>query len=475
MSKIKFGTDGWRAVISDDFTFENVAIVGQAMADFVKAKKSLIYRKRKLVIGYDTRFLSDKYAEIIACVLAANGIKVVLADKPSSTPSVGLYIRDKKLTGGVMVTASHNPPQYNGIKYKGYFGGSAGSNIIDDIERRLYKKPVKTMPFSDALKGRKIVVDDLMALQIKDIKKFADMKLLKTGKLKVLVDSMNGTGLRYLEEILKGTGVKIDYIYDDANPSFNGRAPEPNEKHLKELMGLVKKGKYDLGVATDGDSDRVGIVDEKGHMLTGHKVMALLLKHLAENRKMKGGVIQTVCGTGLIDMMAKEYGQKTYETPVGFKYICDLMTKKNILVGGEETGGIGFKGYIPERDGFLSAMLIMELIIKKKKSLSCIVDELDKKYGSFVYEREDIVFDGAKRKQLLGGLKKNPLNKVLNKKIVKINDSDGSKFICEDGSWLLLRLSGTEPKLRIYSETSTKKKSLEYIAFGKKYAFGLMK
>ncbi|MFC1570325.1 phosphoglucomutase/phosphomannomutase family protein [Candidatus Omnitrophota bacterium] len=475
MSKIKFGTDGWRAVIAEDFTFENVAIVAQAVADFVKSKKSPIYKKRKLIVGYDTRFESDKFAEITARVLAANGIKVILSSIPCSTPAVCLCIRDKKLTGGVMITASHNPASYNGVKYKGYFAGSAGSDIIDDIEARLHKSKVKSLDLDEALKKRMIVKEDIMDLQLRDIKKFADMKLLKKAKLRVLVDSMNGTGDRYLEKVLKGTGIKLDYINAEVNPGFKGRAPEPNEKHLTELMKLVKKGKYDLGIATDGDSDRVGVVDEKGNMLSGHKVMALLLEHLFEDRGMKGGIIQTVCGTDLINRMAAEYGLKTYETPVGFKYICDIMTKKNILIGGEETGGIGFKGYIPERDGFLSAMLIMELVITKKKSLSRIVDDLNKKYGSFVYERADLLFDETKRNQLLKGMKKNPLKKVLNKDVVKINDADGDKFICSDGSWLLLRLSGTEPKLRVYSETRSKKKALEYIEFGKKYAFKLMK
>ena len=474
MSKIKFGTDGWRAVISDDFTFDNVRVVAQAMADFVKARKNPIYKKRTLAVGFDTRFLSEKYAEIVSGILAANGIKVILSDKACSTPSVGLCICDKKMSGGVMITASHNPPQYNGIKYKNFWGGSAGSEIIDDIEKRLFKSPIKSVSVEDAFKKGAIKKDDFMARQVRDVRKFADMKLLKKTRLRVLVDSMNGTGGRYLEEILKGTGIKLDYIYADNNPSFHGRAPEPNEKHLKELMGLVKKGKYDLGVATDGDSDRVGIVDEKGNMLTGHKVMALLLVCLFENRKMKGGIVQTVCGTGLIDKMAKEYGLKTYETAVGFKYICDMMTQKDILIGGEETGGIGFKGYIPERDGFLSALLIMELMASGKKRLSEIVVGLDKKYGSFVYEREDILFDSSKRKKLLLGFKKNPLKEVLGKKVVKVNDSDGYKFILEDGTWLLLRLSGTEPKLRVYSETPSKKTSLKYIDFGRKYAFKLM-
>ncbi len=475
MGKIEFGTDGWRAIISEDFTFDNVAIVAQAIADFIKSKKGPIYSKRKVVVGYDTRFLSDKYAEITARVLAANGIKTVLSDNPCPTPSVSFYIKKYRLTGGVMITASHNPPVYNGVKYKGYFGGSAGSDIIDAIEARLYKKPVKDMSFSEAVSKGKVTVKDIISPQLAFIKKYADMKTLKKGKLKILVDSMNGTGGTYLGDILKGTGIKVDYMYTDKNPGFHGRAPEPNAAHLKELMKGVKKGKYDLGVATDGDADRVAIVDGSGKILTGHKVMALLLKHLIENRKMRGGVIQTVCGTGLINKMCREYGIKEYETPVGFKYICDLMGKKNVLLGGEETGGIGFKNYIPERDGFLSALLIMELVIVSKKPLKDIVTALNKKYGNYVYEREDVLFPKAKRKKITGGLKKNPLKKIMEKEVVELNDSDGFKFICKDGTWLLIRLSGTEPKLRIYSETPSVKQSLKYIEFGKKYAFSLMK
>ncbi|HNX90715.1 MAG TPA: phosphoglucomutase/phosphomannomutase family protein [Candidatus Omnitrophota bacterium] len=474
MAKIKFGTDGWRAIISEDFTFQNVSVVAQAIADFIKSMKDPIYRKRQVVIGYDTRFLSNKDAEIMACVLAANGIKSVVSDNPCPTPAVSFYIKKYKMTGGVMITASHNPPEYNGIKYKGYFGGSAGSDIIDSIEKRLYKTPVKTMTLAAAMAEGMVVKKDIITTQLDFIRKYANMKLLSKAGLRVMVDTMNGTGLKHLAEILKNTNVKIDYMNAELNPGFGGRAPEPNEKHLKSLVERIKNGNYDLGVATDGDADRVAIVDGKGNVLTGHKVMALLLLHMLENRKMRGGVVQTICGTGLITKIADEYGIKCYETPVGFKYICDLMIKEDVLLGGEETGGIGFKNYIPERDGFLSALLIMELMVTMKKPLDKIVEFINKKYGNYVYEREDMLFQETKRKKLLDGLKKNPLKKVLDKKVVEINDSDGTKFILEDGSWMLLRLSGTEPKLRVYSETSSKEKSLKNIEFGKKYAMSLM-
>jgi len=474
MGNIKFGTDGWRAVISEDFTFENVRIVGQAIAEFVKAQKKPIYKKKKLVVGYDTRFLSKEYAETMAEVLAANGIKVILADRHSPTPSVCVYIEKNKLTGGVIITSSHNPARYNGIKYKGFFAGSAGSDIIDRIEKRLHKTAPRSITLEEGIKKKRIVLDNIVKPQLDVVKKYADMKKLKKAKLRVLVDSMNGTGQTYLRDILKGTDIKLDFMYEDINPGFHGRAPEPNDKHLGELMERVKKGRYDLGVATDGDSDRLAIVDEKGNILSGHKLMTILLLHLLKYRRMKGGVVQTVCGTGLIDKICGEYGLKTFETPVGFKYICDIMLENDILIGGEETGGVTFKNYIPDRDGFMSTLLVMEFLVSEKKPLSAILRDVDRKYGSFVYERDDVVFPGEKRKQLVAGLKKSPLKEVLGKKVVRINDSDGTKFICEDGTWLLIRLSGTEPKLRIYSETPSKKESLRYLAFGKKYAFGLM-
>ncbi|KJJ84994.1 phosphoglucosamine mutase [Candidatus Omnitrophus magneticus] len=474
MADIKFGTDGWRAIISDDFTFANVGIVSQAISSFILDQKEPVYKKREVVIGYDTRFMSDKYAEIIAKNMAANGIKAILSVAACPTPSVSYYIKKYKLTGGVMITASHNPAEYNGVKYKGFFGGSAGPDIIKDIEARLHKNNVKTLDFEEALKKGLIVKKDLVTDQLDFIKKYADMAKLKKAKLKVLVDSMNGSGGTYLGDLLKGTSIKVDYMNTELNPSFNGKSPEPNGKYLKELMIRVKNGGYDIGVATDGDADRVGIVDEKGRVLSGHKVMSLLLLHLLINKKMTGGVVQTVCGTRLIDKISTEYGIKAYETPVGFKYLCELMIKEDILLAGEETGGIGFKNYIPERDGFLSALLIMEMMITMKKSLSEILKWVDSKFGKYVYQREDMSFPEKSRDNIVSGLEKKPLEKILNKKVVSLNKADGIKFICEDESWLLLRMSGTEPKLRIYAETSSEKLAGEYIEFGRKYALSLM-
>ena len=481
MGRIKFGTDGWRAVISEDFTFENVKIVAQAIADYVKKQKPEIRKKKSelykriyaLVVGYDTRFLSEKYAELISCVLAANGIKVVLADGATPTPAVSFSIRRRKMIGGVMVTASHNPARYNGIKYKGYFGGSVGKDITDAMESRLYKSKVKFIDKITAMKKGLIKVENITKIQLKYIRKYANMRLLKKAKLKVLVDSMNGTGFEYIEEILKGSKIKVTTINGHRDTLFGGRAPEPNEIKLASTGQIVKKGKFDVGIATDGDADRLGVILPNGEVLSGHKVMTLLLLYFLEDRRLKGGVVQTICGTGLIDKICKAYGIKTYETSVGFKYIAEIINKEDILVGGEETGGVAFKGWLPERDGILSGLLILEMMAHRKKSLTAIIEEINKTYGVYVYKRYDARYSQARKKKLLSILSKKPFKKILGKDVVAIKSFDGHKFICSDGSWVMLRPSGTEPKLRIYSEGHSEREALKLIEFGKRFALSV--
>lgn len=481
MGRIKFGTDGWRAVISEDFTFDNVKIVAQAIADYAKGQKnklknrnSEVYgRKYALVVGYDTRFLSEKYAELISCVLAANGIKVLLASSPSPTPSVSFNIRKKRFLGGVMVTASHNPGRYNGIKYKGYFGGSAGKEVTDKMEERLYKSKVKFIDKSSALSRGLIKIEDIVAPHLTSAKKYVRTGLLKKSRLKILVDSMNGTGAKHIEELLKDTDVRVTTINSRRDAYFGGRSPEPNERVLEPTGIAVKKGRFDLGLATDGDADRLGVILPSGKVLSGHKVMTLLLLHLLEDRRMKGGVIQTICGTALIEKICRAYGLKVYETPVGFKYIADIINKEDILLGGEETGGVAFKGWLPERDGIVSGLLILEMIAHRRESLAEIVDGIDKNYGTYIYKRCDLRYPKDKKKKLIAALKKKPFKKILDKSIAAFKSFDGFKFVRSDESWLMLRFSGTEPKLRIYSEGRTDKKALELVDFGKKFALSI--
>ncbi|MBL7070970.1 MAG: phosphoglucomutase/phosphomannomutase family protein [Candidatus Omnitrophica bacterium] len=471
MSKIKFGTDGWRAVISDDFTFENVRIVAQAISDFLKKE----YRGKviRIIVGYDPRFMSEKYAEIVAKNLVTNGIRVILTDRPSPTPAVSYAIKDKKLNGGVMITASHNPPYYNGIKYKAFYSGSADPGITGKIEKNLYKTKPKRTTTTKFAKNGLLKYENVCPAHLRFLSSYLDWKALKKGKFKVLVDVMHGSAYNFAEQLLSKTKNKVVTIRSHRDPYFGGINPEPIEKNLGSLMEGVKKGGYDLGIATDGDVDRVAIVGPDGKVLTGHRVIALLLLHFLEDRKMTGAVVQTICGTVLIDKICEKYGLKIYETPVGFKYICDLMRFNDILIGGEEAGGIGYKNYIPERDGILSGLLVLEMMCHRNKKLSAILKDIAKEYGSYYYRRIDTRYPDHLKQKLMNTLKVKPPARILGKKVVDVKSYDGVKFILEDKTWLLLRFSGTEPILRIYSEAASDKRALKLLDAGKRIANSL--
>lgn len=471
MGEIKFGTDGWRAVISEEFTFENVKKVAQAIADYVNGEGQALKGKDKsVVVGYDTRFLSDKYAELVACVIAANGIKTILADRSTPTPSVSFTIVDRSLIGGVMITASHNPARYNGIKYKTHYGGSAGPEITKKFEAYLGKNEIRFFPLAELTSRGLIKSENIIPKHLESIKRYVNLKLLKKSRLKILVDSMYGTGNDYIQDLLAGGKCRVDAIHDEFNPGFGGINPEPIMPNLKELAGEVKKGRYDLGIATDGDADRLGVALPNGRLLTGHKVMALLLLHLLEDRDMRGDVVQTLCGTVLIDKICKKYNLKMHETPVGFKYIAEIMTREDVLIGGEETGGVAFKNSIPERDGILSGLLMLEMMAMRRQKMQNILKAVDREYGTHEYRRLDVKYPEDKKKVLVEFLKTDTPKEVLGSKVVDINRADGDKFICEDSSWLMLRLSGTEPILRIYAEASSEKKAFQILEFGKNLA-----
>ena len=468
MGAIKFGTDGWRAVISEDFTFDNVKKLAQAMSEYVVTQRDVLKdRQFKIVVGYDSRFLSEKYAELVACVMAGNGIGVILTDRPTPTPSISYAIKDQKLIGGVVITASHNPARYNGVKYKAWYSGSAEPEITGQFEAALGKNEPKFMPPAEAIKSGAIVIKDIIPAHLAFVKKYVNLSLIKKSDFKVLVDSMYGTGNDYIAELLKGGRCKVDTIHNEKNPSFGGINPEPIMPNLKEMADTVKKGRYAIGLATDGDADRLGVCDGNGKVLTGHKVMTLLLLHLFEDKKMKGDVVQTLCGTDLIGKICRKYGLKMHETPVGFKYIAEIIRTGDVLIGGEETGGVAFKGYIPERDGVLSGLLILEMMAMRKKKLADILKAVDKEYGTYEYRRLDARLPDEKKARLMEKLRNDPPKEVLGKKVVRVNSLDGYKFICEDGSWMMMRLSGTEPIVRIYAESSSQAKSLKILEFAK--------
>lgn len=461
---VKFGTDGWRAVISEDFTFENVRIVSQAIADHFKGEDVVF------ALGYDWRFLSEKYAELVAEVLAANGIKALLSDKAVPTPLVSLAIKNKKLSGGIMITASHNPPSYNGVKIKASYAGSADQGITQGVEALLGKNPVKSISVEEGIKSGRIEKIDMKADYMKFVNSYIDKTVLKNAKLKVLVDCMHGVGDGYIKEILSDTKIQITQMRTGRDPLFGGINPEPIPKNLEAVFHEMKKGKYDIAIVNDGDADRIGAVTPKGEFIGAGQIMALLLLHFVEDKKWTGSVVKTITNTTLIERITQKYKMKLHETPVGFKYICRLMLDEDVLIGGEESGGIGVKNYMPERDGILLGILLVEMMAQRKKGILRIMDDVEKEYGSFRYARIDMEYPDDKKKKLMEYLKLNPLKEVLGRPVKELKSYDGYKFIMEDDSWLTLRLSGTEPILRIYAETSTDKLAREYLEYGKQIA-----
>jgi phosphomannomutase len=354
------------------------------------------------------------------------------------------------------------------MKYKAYYSGSADLHITRKIEALIGANEIKIKPVQELKAQRMLVVEDMVSRHLDFIKKYVDLKLIKNSGLKVLVDSMYGVGNNYIADLLKGGKIKVDTIHDDANPGFGNINPEPIMPNLKELADKTRLGKYSIGLATDGDADRLGVALPDGKLLTGHKIMTLLLLHLLEDKDMRGDVVQTICGTELIEKICEKHGLKMHETPVGFKYICDTMQKEDVLVGGEETGGVAFKGYIPERDGILSGLLILEMMASKRKKIQDIIKGIDREFGTYEYRRLDMRVPDEKKNKLMAYLKDKPLKKVLGKDVVEVKDYDGYKFICLDSSWLMLRLSGTEPIVRVYAEAADEKKALAILEFGKK-------
>ena len=451
-NQIKFGTDGWRGVIADNYTFSNLRIVSQAVADYLGPKK-------KVAVGYDTRFMSGQFAKAAAEILNNNGIEVILSDRPTPTPTLSFFVRSRKLDLGVMITASHNLSEYNGFKIKDPSGGAAGPEVTEKIESLLGKTEVKII-------GRepdKIKIEDLTGGYVKFIRSYIDFNKIKNKRFKVLVDAMYGAGDSFIAEILKGTSIKLEFMRNTINPSFDGRRPEPIEENLEELMTRVKKEKFDLGIALDGDADRIAAVAPRGIFIHPQKILGLLALHLNQDRHWSGGIVKTIAGSTMVDNIAKFLGVKLYETPVGFKYISNLMEKEDIVAGGEEAGGMGVKGYIPERDGTVAGLLLLEMMVYRKKDILKILNEAEKQFGRYYYLRDDLQLE----KQI--ELKKENLpHELLGSKVVQVKDYDGIKLICEDESWLMFRASGTEPIVRIYAEAKTLHRSQELIELGKK-------
>jgi alpha-D-glucose phosphate-specific phosphoglucomutase len=458
---IRFGTDGWRAVIAETFTFENVRLVSQAVASYL-LDAAEPGANLEIVIGFDTRFLSDRFAAEVARVMAANGIVAHLARADAPTPAISYNIVHKKAAGGVMITASHNPPRYSGYKVKAAYGGSAPKYQTQAIAQKLYA-------IHESFGAN--LMDFKLAEERGFIRKFdpawpyyehlsthlINMDIISNGELKVVVDSMYGAGRGVFREILSRTRTRIHELHSELNPGFGGIHPEPLGKNLKELISTVQNEHAHLGLATDGDADRIGAVDEKGNFVDPHTIMALSVRYLVEKRKLSGAIAKTISSTLMLNRLAKKYGLALHETPVGFDGIAELMLHDDVLLGGEESGGISIKGHIPEGDGILMGLLLLEIVAEANVPLTELIADLQQKFGPTVYQRHDIhLKTPISKEEMVKRLVDGVPQQLAGERVVKVDSYDGVKYHLADDSWLLIRPSGTEPLLRVYAEAGSK-------------------
>jgi alpha-D-glucose phosphate-specific phosphoglucomutase len=467
---IKFGTDGWRGIIAEDFTFDNVRICAQAVAEYLKQDG---LDKQSLVIGYDTRFASEDFAAAAAEVIAGNNIKVHLCLKPAPTPVVSFTVPATKSAGAIVITASHNPGSWNGFKYKSQDGASAPGQITSQIERNIASLTrqgggVKRLALDRALKKGIADYLDPAPAYFERLSQFVDIEELRRQKLNIIIDPMYGAGIGYFKTAMPNGNLHITEINAERNPSFPQIHPEPIAKNLTKLSRLVVKRKANIGLATDGDADRIGIVDEKGQFLTQHQVFALLCLYLLEVRGERGALIRTLTSTMMISRLGKLFDVPVYETPVGFKYVAPLMIEKNAIIGGEESGGYGFRGHVPERDAILAGLYFLDFMVKTGKTPSQLLDYLYSKVGPHYYDRRDYHISAAKRQTILNRLRSSSPDSVAGSKVTKVDTTEGFRFFLGNESWLLIRFSGTEPLVRIYSEAESLERARDLLDEGKK-------
>ncbi|MBU4305916.1 MAG: phosphoglucomutase/phosphomannomutase family protein [Candidatus Omnitrophica bacterium] len=454
MQKIKFGTDGFRGIIADTFTFDNVARISRAVAEYLLSKEESV-RKRGVVVGYDRRFLSDKFADIVAEELTRRGIPVFLTAKAVPTPAVSCYIRQHRLPCGIILTASHNPALFNGFKIKDEHGASASEAVTRLIEDNISKGEHARKEAVGAAVVKKV---EIINPYLRLVKSYLNFDVLRDAGFQVMIDAMHGVGSGIIEKVLEKTRCRVTGIRTSRDVLFGGVNPEPILENLSLLQRTVKSTPCDLALSLDGDADRIGAMCPNGAYISSHRAICLLLLHLIENRKMTGKVIKSINTTTMVDKITQHFNLPLEVVPVGFKNIASRMLKEDVLLGGEESGGIGFKNYMPERDGVLSGLLLLELMAYRKQGILEIIRDMERRFGHFVYMRNDLKTTS---------LKKIPHPRQIgNKRVVDIKTYDGTKFILEDESWLLIRASGTEPIVRIYAESGSIKSTRALIAYG---------
>ena len=471
--KIQFGTSGWRGVIADDFTFERVRVVTQAIADHITEQG---LKEKGIVVGYDTRFLSERFAEVAVTVLAANGIRSFLSTRDVPTPVVSFEIIRRKTAGGINITASHNPSEYNGMKFSPAWGGPALPETTKDIESRanalMNKNSVAGMPLAETREGGLVEDVDLRKNYLDDLKKKIDLEPIRKGKLKIAVDLLYGTGRDYLDSLLRDAGCTVTVLHDRREALFGGRTPEPSEENLAELSAVVKKGKCDIGLAVDGDADRFGILDSDGTYVNPNQALALMLDYICRTRNWSGGAARSIATTHLIDAVAKKHGIAVYETGVGFKFIGDLLVQGKIIFGGEESAGLTIKDHVPEKDGILACLLIAEMVSREKRSLHTMLKKLYKDVGTILNQRINIRLTESNRKEMEERLSL-PISELGGQRVKgKKATADGTKYMLDDDSWVLMRLSGTEPVVRVYVESGSQEKINDLIEAGRKFILG---
>ncbi|HNT54566.1 MAG TPA: phosphoglucomutase/phosphomannomutase family protein [Anaerolineaceae bacterium] len=480
---IHFGTDGWRAVISDTFTYNNLRLVTQAIADAVASGAwmngepvSDQVDQKKMVVGFDPRFLSDRYAGEVARVLAANGFTVHLAQADAPTPAISYAVKQMNAIAGVMITASHNAPRYNGVKLKAAYGGSALPEQCRRVEVYLNDNEEQgrgpnLMDFEQARQQGLIRRFNPILAYNEHLRTLIDFDIIAENPQRLVVDSMHGAGRGVIRTILQGTGCEVAEIRGEMNPGFGGVHPEPIVRYLGALAGAIGAGLGNFGLATDGDADRIGAMDERGNFVDPHKIMALAFRYLVEKRGWRGAAVRTVSTTRMIDRLGERYGLPVYETPVGFNHIADYMMKEDILIGGEESGGISFKGHIPEGDGIIMGLLIIEMVASARTTLYELVEDLLNEVGPAFYERTDLrLRHPVSKSQMTDRLKNEAPTAIGGEMVAQISDKDGVKYILADDSWLLIRPSGTEPVLRVYAEGRTPQMVKALLAYGEAVA-----
>lgn len=470
-SPIKFGTDGWRGIIARDFTFDNVRVCAQGVADYLKQTG---LASRGIIIGYDTRFASEDFAAAAAEVVAGNGIKVYLCLKPAPTPVISYGILAKQAGGAIIITASHNAAAWNGFKVKSEYGSSAPTDAIAKIEKHiadtLANGKINKMPLTQSLKQGLVEYLDLTPIYLDHLTGLINLDELRQAGLKIVVDSMYGAGAGYFKALLGGGAIELIEINSERNPLFPGIQPEPIEANLTKLSATVKKQGAAVGLATDGDADRLGIIDEKGLFLTPLQVFALLCLYLLEIRGERGLIVKTITTTSMLYRLGELFNVPVYETSVGFKYIAPIMLAENALIGGEESGGYGFRGHMPERDSILAGLYCLDLIIKTEKTPSELLDYLYSKVGPHHFKRVDVKFLASERQAITNRIKDNFPEAIDGVKVVETNTRDGFRFVLADTAWLLIRFSGTEPILRVYAESNTPARAGKLVEMGKELA-----